>query len=119
MLASYNWPPNSDRYRRLALLVDTMFDKVAQLQRPPFHPKWREMALRATVTGWTRFNAAQQWLDRNMPLPAGSAVSAASGAVLSPAAVRGSHRLPPQEPRSAVSRIPGMAGQPLQGQPNR
>ncbi len=25
--------PNSDRYRRLALLVDTMFDKVAQLQQ--------------------------------------------------------------------------------------
>jgi hypothetical protein len=44
VLASYNWAPNSDRYRRLSLLVDTMFDKVAQLQRPPFHPKWKEMA---------------------------------------------------------------------------
>jgi branched-chain amino acid transport system substrate-binding protein len=85
VLAAYNWPANSDRYRRLSLLVDTMFDKVAQLQRPPFHPKWREMALRATVTGWTRFAAAQQWLDRNMPLPGSPAVSAASGAVLSPA----------------------------------
>ena len=84
VLAAYNWPANSDRYRRLSLLVDTMFDKVAQLQRPPFHPKWKEMALRATVSGWTRFAAAQQWLDRNMPLPGGSAVSAASGAVLSP-----------------------------------
>ena len=84
VLASYNWPQNSDRYRRLALLVDTMFDKIAQLQRPPFHPKWKEMALRATVSGWTRFNAAQQWLDRNMPLPAGAAVSAVSGAVMAP-----------------------------------
>ena len=80
VLASYNWAPNSDRYRRLSLLVDTMFDKVAQLQRPPFHPKWKEMAPRATVSGWTRFKAAQEWLDRNMPLPAGAAVSAASGA---------------------------------------
>ena len=78
VLASYNWAPNSDRYRRLSLLVDTMFDKVAQLQRPPFHPKWKEMAPRATVSGWTRFKAAQEWLDRNMPLPAGTA--AASGA---------------------------------------
>ncbi len=78
VLASYNWAPNSDRYRRLSLLVDTMFDKVAQLQRPPFHPKWKEMAPRATVSGWTRFKAAQEWLDRNMPLPAGAA--AASGA---------------------------------------
>jgi branched-chain amino acid transport system substrate-binding protein len=79
VLASYNWAPNSDRYRRLSLLVDTMFDKVAQLQRPPFHPKWKEMAPRATVSGWTRFKAAQEWLDRNMPLSAGTA--AASGAV--------------------------------------
>jgi branched-chain amino acid transport system substrate-binding protein len=83
VLASYNWAPNSDRYRRLSLLVDTMFDKVAQLQRPPFHPKWKEMAPRATVAGWTRFKAAQEWLDRNMPLPASAA--AASGAAPLPA----------------------------------
>jgi hypothetical protein len=37
------------------------------------------MAPRATVSGWTRFKAAQEWLDRNMPLSAGTA--AASGAV--------------------------------------
>jgi len=84
VLASYNWAPNSDRYRRLALLVDTMFDKVTQLQRPPFHPKWKEMAPRATVSGWTRFKAAQEWLDRNMP--ASASVSAASGAVSQPPA---------------------------------
>ena len=36
------------------------------------------MAPRATVSGWTRFKAAQEWLDRNMPLPPGAA--AASGA---------------------------------------
>jgi hypothetical protein len=85
VLAAYNWAPNSDRYRRLSLLVDTMFDKVAQLQRPPFHPKWKELALRATVSGWTRFKASQDWLDRNMPPAAGSAVSAASGAAPAPA----------------------------------
>ena len=84
VLASYNWPPNSDRYRRLSLLVDTMFDKVAQLQRPPFHPKWKEMAPRATVSGWTRFKAAQEWLDRNMPPSAGMA--AAPGAAPPPSA---------------------------------
>jgi ABC-type branched-subunit amino acid transport system substrate-binding protein/TRAP-type uncharacterized transport system substrate-binding protein len=83
VLASYNWAPNSDRYRRLSLLVDTMFDKVAQLQRPPFHPKWKEMAPRATVSGWTRFKAAEEWLDRNMPLPAGAAMSSASSVTTS------------------------------------
>jgi len=69
-----------------------MFDKVAQLQRPPFHPKWKEMAPRATVSGWTRFKAAQEWLDRNMPLASGGPVSAASAAVPPPAAA-----LSPQE----------------------
>jgi len=95
LLASYNWAPNSDRYRRLSLLVDTMFDKVAQLQRPPFHPKWKELAPRATVAGWTRFKASQDWLDRNMP--PGAAVSAASGAA--PAA-----EVAPQQPRDPLYR---------------
>src|SRR6266436_7341807 len=49
VLASYNWPPTSDRYRRLSLLVDSLFTRVAQLQRPPFHPKWKEVALKAPV----------------------------------------------------------------------
>ena len=103
VLASYNWAPNSDRYRRLSLLVDTMFDKVAQLQRPPFHPKWKEMAPRATVSGWTRFKAAQEWLDRNMPLPPGVAVSAASGAA-PPSAAAPATALAPQEPRDPLYR---------------
>ena len=89
LLASYNWAPNSDRYRRLSLLVDTMFDKVAQLQRPPFHPKWKELAPRATVAGWTRFKASQDWLDRNMPPAAAvSAASAASPALPRPRRLR-------------------------------
>jgi branched-chain amino acid transport system substrate-binding protein len=78
LLAAYNWAPNTDRYRRLSLLVDQLFTKIEQLQRPPFHPKWKEFAIRAQVTGWTPFRAAQEWLDRNMPPTA--AVSAASGA---------------------------------------
>src|SRR5215216_1822627 len=108
VLASYNWAPNSDRYRRLSLLVDTMFDKVAQLQRPPFHPKWKEMAPRATVSGWTRFKAAQEWLDRNMPLPPGAA--AASGAAPAPALAASppvsapATALAPQEPRDPLYR---------------
>jgi ABC-type branched-subunit amino acid transport system substrate-binding protein/TRAP-type uncharacterized transport system substrate-binding protein len=98
VLASYNWAPNSDRYRRLSLLVDTMFDKVAQLQRPPFHPKWKEMAPRATVSGWTRFKAAEEWLDRNMPLPAGAAMSSASGVAPSAPASAPAAALAPQDP---------------------
>lgn len=81
VLAAYNWAPNTDRYRRLQLLVDQLFTGIERLQRPPFHPKWKEFAVRAQVAGWTRFRAAQEWLDRNMPPTA--AVSSASGALLS------------------------------------
>jgi len=85
VLAAYNWAPNTDRYRRLSLLVDQLFTKIERLQRPPFHPKWKEFAVRAQVAGWTRFRAAQEWLDRNMPPTA--AVSQASGAVVRPGPV--------------------------------
>jgi branched-chain amino acid transport system substrate-binding protein len=67
VLASYNWQPGSDRYRRLALLVEALFSHMAQLQRPPFHPKWQELAPLAPVAGWTRFKASQEWVDRNTP----------------------------------------------------
>jgi branched-chain amino acid transport system substrate-binding protein len=78
VLASYNWQPTSDRYRRLSLLVDSLFTRIAQLQRPPFHPKWKEVALKAPVAGWTRFPAAQEWIDRNSPSPGTAAASAAA-----------------------------------------
>lgn len=81
VLASYKWPPASDRYRRLALLVDSLFTHVAQLQRPPFHPKWKEVALKAPVTGWTRFLAAQEWIDRNYPSAAAPAAATAAAEV--------------------------------------
>ena len=77
VLASYNWQPTSDRYRRLSLLVESLFTRIAQLQRPPFHPKWKEVALKAPVAGWTRFQAAQEWIDRNVPSAGAAAASAA------------------------------------------
>jgi branched-chain amino acid transport system substrate-binding protein len=70
VLAAYNWQSGSDRYRRLALLVESLFTRMAQLQRPPFHPKWQELAPLAPVAGWTRFKAAQDWVDRNTPAAA-------------------------------------------------
>jgi branched-chain amino acid transport system substrate-binding protein len=67
ILASYNWQPsNSDRYRRVARLVETFFSHVEQLQQPPFHPKWRELTIGASVSGWTRARPAQEWLDKNV-----------------------------------------------------
>jgi ABC-type branched-subunit amino acid transport system substrate-binding protein/TRAP-type uncharacterized transport system substrate-binding protein len=82
VLASYNWQPGSDRYRRLALLVDQMFSHITQLQRPPYHPKWQELAPLAPVSGWTRFKAAQDWIDRNAPPIAASPANTTSSVAL-------------------------------------
>jgi uncharacterized protein len=62
VLIAYNWPRDSDRYRRIAKFVDVFFPKLAELQKPPRHPKWRETNLAAVVPGWTRFAGADEWL---------------------------------------------------------
>ena len=65
VLAAYNWSPNTERYRKLALFVDAFFTKFPALQNPPFHPKWKEVSLAAPLAGWNRLPVAQQWLDRH------------------------------------------------------
>jgi TRAP transporter TAXI family solute receptor len=65
VLAAYNWAPNTDRYRKIALFVDAFFTKFPELQNPPFHPKWKEVSLAAPLAGWNRLPVAQQWLDKH------------------------------------------------------
>jgi hypothetical protein len=65
VLAAYNWAPNTDRYRKLALFVDAFFTNFPKFQNPPFHPKWKEVSLSAPLAGWNRLPAAQQWLDNH------------------------------------------------------
>ena len=48
------------------------FDRLHDLQSPPYHPKWREINVAVPVPGWTRFAAAEEWirkagLDTNGP----------------------------------------------------
>ena len=64
VLIAYNWPKTSaDRYRRVQRFVEALFPKIAEFQKPPRHAKWREVNLAAQLPGWTRFDAAQAWLD--------------------------------------------------------
>src|ERR1019366_640159 len=65
VLAAYNWAPNSDRSRKVALFVDNFFTKFPAFQKPPFHPKWKEVSLSAPLQDWQRFPAAKQWLDNH------------------------------------------------------
>jgi TRAP transporter TAXI family solute receptor len=62
VLAAYNWPPATDRARKLSLFVDAFFTKFPTFQNPPFHPKWKEVSLSAPLPGWQRAPAAQLWL---------------------------------------------------------
>jgi TRAP-type uncharacterized transport system substrate-binding protein len=64
ILAGYNWPQQSDRYGRVARLVEHLFSRLDRLQSPGLDPKWKEVNLRATVPGLERFRPAQEWLDR-------------------------------------------------------
>jgi TRAP-type uncharacterized transport system substrate-binding protein len=65
ILAAYNWPQQSDRYRRVARLVDHLFSRLDRLQSPGFDPKWKDVNLRANVPSLVRFVPAQEWLDRS------------------------------------------------------
>src|SRR6185437_5552167 len=69
VLAAYNWAPGSERYRKLSQFVDAFFTKFPALQKPPFHPKWKETSLSAPLAGWTRLPYAQQWLDSHNVAP--------------------------------------------------
>jgi len=65
LLAAYNWSPKTDRYRKLTNFVNAFFTKFPQFQKPPFHPKWKEVSLSAPLPGWNRFQPAQDWLDKH------------------------------------------------------
>jgi TRAP transporter TAXI family solute receptor len=66
VLAVYNWPQNTDRFQRVQRFVERLFDNWDKFQHPPYHPKWRDVNLAATVPGWTRFGVAEEMLQRIM-----------------------------------------------------
>jgi TRAP transporter TAXI family solute receptor len=78
LLAVYNLRPGNERYQRVAHFVDAFFSRFSEFLKPPRHPKWREVNLAATVPGWTRFQPAQDWLDRRAPQAAQDAIPSAA-----------------------------------------
>jgi uncharacterized protein len=69
VMIAYNWPKWTDRYQRVEKFVQQFFPKLAEFQKAPRHPKWRETNLAATLPGWTRFPAADEWLKAHHPTP--------------------------------------------------
>jgi TRAP transporter TAXI family solute receptor len=58
----YNWPTDTERYRRVARFVGIFLEHFDELLHPPAHPKWQEVTLSAALPGWTRHPAAEAWL---------------------------------------------------------
>jgi TRAP transporter TAXI family solute receptor len=77
VLAAFAWSPRSERYNNVSHFVDVFFSKFDQFQQPPRHPKWREVNLTAEVPGWTRLQAAQDWLVRQTSARTASAATQA------------------------------------------
>lgn len=65
VLIAYNWDKDTDRYRRVAAFVERFFPKMAEFLKAPRHAKWKETNIAATLPGWTRFPAAEEWLEKN------------------------------------------------------
>jgi TRAP-type uncharacterized transport system substrate-binding protein len=64
VLAVFNWPKYTDRYRRLERFTEALFTKWDQFREPPRHPKWRDVNLAATVPGWARWSVAEEMVKR-------------------------------------------------------
>src|SRR5215831_16131645 len=64
VLAVYNWPKNTDRYRKVERFTQRLFTNFDKLQKPPYHPKWKDVNIAATVPGWTRFAVAESELQQ-------------------------------------------------------
>ncbi len=65
VLAVYNWPQDSKRYQKTALLVYNLFTYITDFKKPSRHSKWRATSPLAKVPGWTRFKPAQEWIDNS------------------------------------------------------
>ena len=62
VLVSYNWPTKSERYQRINRFVQAFFVHLKDIKAR--RPRWRDFDVSASVSGWTRFPAAEQWLKR-------------------------------------------------------
>jgi TRAP-type uncharacterized transport system substrate-binding protein len=64
VLAVFNWPAESERFRRVSRFIEAYFSKFERLQQAPFQPKWQEVNLAGTVPGWTRYRVAEDVLAK-------------------------------------------------------
>jgi TRAP-type uncharacterized transport system substrate-binding protein len=62
VLVVYNWPANSERHQRVDRFVQAFFAHLNDIKAR--RPRWHDFDVTASVPGWTRFPAAEQWLQK-------------------------------------------------------
>jgi uncharacterized protein len=62
VLVAYNWPTKSERYQRVNRFVYAFFAHLNDIKAR--RPRWRDFDVSASVAGWTRFPAAEQWVKK-------------------------------------------------------
>lgn len=81
LLVTYNWPVNTQRYRRVVNFVNEFFDKFNKFHARYRHPKWNEVNLAAKVPGWVRFKPAADWLEGRKEKIASTETSLVAGSI--------------------------------------
>jgi TRAP transporter TAXI family solute receptor len=65
ILIAYNWPKNTERYRRIDKFVKAFFPRLEEFRKPPRHEKWNDTVLSTVLPGWKRFEGADEWLKQS------------------------------------------------------
>ena len=103
VLAVYDWPADTDRYNRVARLVDYIVDRFPRLQTEAgYHPKWKDVNLAGVVPGWQRFapmDAKLKQITSSIQQPPASAPSPARQKIDHALARAQAARAAPNDPR--------------------
>jgi len=67
VLLAYNWPAKSERYQRVNRFVEAFLSHLNEIKAR--RPKWQDFDISSSVSGWTRFPAAEQWLKKAGLIP--------------------------------------------------
>jgi len=79
---AYNWPTGSERYQRVNRFVQAFFAHLKDIKAR--RPRWQDFDVSASVAGWTRFPAAEQWLRKAELFPESDRVTVQARVPLDP-----------------------------------
>ena len=67
VLLAYNWPTKSERYQRVNRFAHAFLSHLNEIKAR--RPRWHHFDISSSVSGWTRFPAAEQWLKKAGLIP--------------------------------------------------